>query len=236
MNPLPIILFFIIAIILYVFYVNVISDPTSADLVTMHNAKNEKVIPSTSLPGSKSSNDYTWSFWIYVNNWNWQYGKEKVLLVRKSSDDVFCPKLSLAENTNNLKVEVGTFNPEGSAADTKTSKCNVKNIPLQKWTHILMTTNTRSIDVYLDGKLVRTCLLSSPPKIAADAPIKLCPENGFSGYMSKVRYYARTLNPREVYSIYKEGYGSAFGSSLFNTLQFKMSVSKDNEEIGAIKF
>ena len=47
----------------------------------------------------------TRSFWIYVNNWNWQYGKEKVLLVRKSSDDTG-PKISLAENTN-LKVEVG---------------------------------------------------------------------------------------------------------------------------------
>ena len=54
--------------------------------------------------------------------------------------------------------------------------------------------------------------------------------------MSKVRYYSRTLNPREVYGIYKQGYGSSFGSSLFNSLQFKMSVSKDNEEIGAIKF
>ena len=68
------------------------------------------------------------------------------------------------------------------------------------------TTNNNTLDTYLDGKLVRTCVLTGTPKMDNKMPVFLTPNNGFSGYTSKFRFYARTLNPREVFDIYKEGY------------------------------
>ena len=124
--------------------------------------------------------------------------------------------LQLAVFKNRFKKDPGTL-----------SHCKISNVPIQKWTHILFTTNNKTLDTYLDGKLVRTCVLSGVPKMDKKAPLFLTPgkegAKGFSGYTSKLRYYSRTLNPREVYDVYKEGYSD---NPLGNLLgKYKMKVA-----------
>ena len=64
----------------------------------------------------------------------------------------YTPKVSLGEYENNLSsVNVN------SAGGTKVHDCVVSNIPLQKWLNVIISVYGRSLDMYLDGKLVRTC-------------------------------------------------------------------------------
>jgi hypothetical protein len=126
---------------------------------------------------------------------------------------------------------MATYPNSGEVTTAQIHNCTVKNIPLQKWTHLLVSTAGRSLDVYIDGKLVKTCLLPGVAKMDPTAPLQLCADGGFSGFTSRLRYYSRSLNPREVYEIYKEGYSSSWFGEALNRYKLSVAFSKDNNEI-----
>jgi len=78
-------------------------------------------------------------------------------------------------------------------------------------------------------------------KIEGKTNINICPPNtangeaGFAGFIAKVRYYSRALNPREVYELYREGYSGSLLGNLFNKYKLRFSYIKDNEEVGSLE-
>ena len=45
----------------------------------MHNGKQMRVFPADKLPAGAGTNDFTYSFWFYVNSWSYNYGKNKII-------------------------------------------------------------------------------------------------------------------------------------------------------------
>lgn len=241
MNLKNILLGVVVILILYATYSYFFKDHTSVDLVGLHNAKKKLRIEATSLPGNYGSPNYTFSIWIFINSWNYQYGEEKIVLFRGKDEETAeqSPKVTLDSNTNNLKIETLTYPSSdnasigGKVVGTKNT-CSVSNIPIQKWVHILFTTNNNTLDTYLDGKLVKTCVMKGVPKMSQTAPLFLTPGGGFSGYTSRLRYFARTINPREAYEIYKDGYSDSLFGGLLNKYKLKLSFLKGSEEVSSI--
>lgn len=227
-----VLLWVIVILVLYLTYYYFFRDTSVADLVGMHNARVAQVIAPEKLPGGAGTLDFTFSIWIYVNNWNYSYGKRKMILRRTNTKNEVCPQLSLAATTNDLEILLSTYSGSEASSSNEAS-CGVKNIPLQKWVHVLMTTQGRTLDVYIDGKLVKTCMLGGVAKMDPTAPLQLCPEGGFSGFTSKLRYYARSVNPREAYEIYREGFSDSWGGELVNRYKVKLSFFKDNNEVNS---
>lgn len=230
-----ILLWVIVVLVIYCVYYFYFRDTTTVNLATMHNARVSKVIAAEKLPGAAGTNDFTYSMWIYVNNWNYQYGKRKIILRRSNKANEVCPMISLGATTNDLECTLATYSGSDSSASLEDT-CPVKNIPLQKWVNIILTTQTRSVDVYIDGKLVKTCLLQGVSKLDSSADVQLCPEGGFSGFVAKLRYYARSINPREAYDIYREGYSDSWGSELANKYKVKLSFFHENNEVNSLSF
>jgi hypothetical protein len=77
--------------------VEVLSDVTSAN--------NNKSISSSSIPNSSFSNEYSISFWINITDFNYNYGREKVIL-RRGDKGSGNPEIVLAAKTNDLIVRV----------------------------------------------------------------------------------------------------------------------------------
>jgi hypothetical protein len=238
MNLKNILLGVIVVLILYATYSYFFNDHTSVDLVGLHNAKKNLRIEATSLPGNYGSVDYTFSIWIYINSWNYQYGEEKIILFRgknvDNTDVKGSPKVTLDSNTNNLKIETLTYSTSDKTDPGVLNACSIPNIPIQKWVNILFTTNNKTMDAYLDGKLVKTCVLKGVPKMDKSAPLFLTPKGGFSGYTSRLKYLARTINPREAYEIYKDGYSDSLLGGILNKYKIKLSFLKGSEEISSL--
>tara|TARA_B100000963_G_scaffold361988_1_gene401693 strand:+ start:19826 stop:20566 length:741 start_codon:yes stop_codon:yes gene_type:complete len=234
-----------ILVILIVLYRYFFTDPTVTSLLKLGSAKEMVNKPSTTLSGNAEATDFTYSVWIYVKDWNYKLGKDKSIIKRISNNGDLCPEIKLDKNTNDLHVNLQVFTDVAGSNTRRNSKlseaCRVTNIPLQKWTHITITTNNRALDTYIDGKLVKTCLLEGPPKVDGTASVRICDKspgdskNGFDGYVAKARYYSRTLNPREIYEIYKEGFSQSFFGTLFNRYKLRFSYIKDNQEVGSLE-
>ena len=90
--------------------------------------------------------------------------------------------------------------------------------------------NGRSLDVYLDGKLVRTCVLPGVAKVDPKADIYLTPNGGFDGFTSKFQFIADSVNPQQAYNIYNEGYGGGGLGGMMDKYKVKVSYLVDNKE------
>ena len=227
----------VVVIIVYIFYTTVFADKTKSNLVGLHNAlDNQKDIPYGKLKGS-GSNDYTYSFWIYINDFNEFYGEKKMILERSKNENgkiTYYPRIYLGENQNDIHIQISQqLAPNNPVTN---HEIVINSIPLQKWNHIIMTKSGNTIDIFIDGKLVKTSIM---PKVAQkpdpEEPITLNKANdsnnkGFAGYLSKVNYYSTPMNTREAYQLYKEGYGGGFLGSFFNRFKLKFAFMQDNQE------
>ena len=238
MNFKQILLGVIIVIILYLIYTYVFKDSTSNTLYSGGNAKNQVKIEASSLPGNKASVNFTYSIWIYVDNWQYRYGANKVIYSRKAGN-VVSPEVALGAATNDLLINMSTMDATGGGVTS--TPWTISNIPIQKWCNIIISTNNRAIDTYVDGKLVNTHVLAGVLSTIGAAPVMVSPQQdngelgGFSGQTSKFRYIARTVSPREAYEIYREGPGGSWLSDLLNQYKMKLSFLKGNEEINSFE-
>ena len=79
------------------------------------------------------------------------------------------------------------------------------------------------MDLYLDGKLVRTCLLPGVPQIS-NTDVQITPSGGFNGWTSKFQYFPSSLNPQDAWNIYIQGYGGNMFSNLIKSYQVQFSI------------
>lgn len=82
MNFQTIILGVIVIVILYLVWKYVFSDTTNQSLSMGGSAKTRHLILANTLPGNPTSVDFTFSVWIYVDNWQYKYSKPKVIFRR----------------------------------------------------------------------------------------------------------------------------------------------------------
>jgi hypothetical protein len=192
----------------------------SKTLSNMTDATTMVTIPSTSLPNSGNMN-YAYSIWIYVNDWSYLYGKEKIIFLRGTVGSAFMPSLTLDPTENTLRITVTT--------DDEPLDCYVPNIPLQQWVNLIVTLNNKSLDSYVNGKLVKTCVLSSLPKIDPNASVYLTPAGGFSGYTSRFQYWSSYMSPQQAWNIYKRGPGGNMFSNLINQYKIQFNFIKGSD-------
>jgi hypothetical protein len=201
----------------------------SNKLTGLKDAKVVTRIAANTLSSNNSSN-YAYSAWFYIDDWSYRYGEPKIILGRLDSDLEPSPSIVLGAIENNLKIQTTVYSSANSTGGS-THTCNVDNVPIQKWVNVIVSLYGRTLDVYLDGKLVRTCVLPGVAKIANNAPVYITPLGGFSGYTSNVQYYGDSLNPQEAYNIYRSGYG---GSGFDFPYSIKLEVLKDGQEQGSL--
>jgi hypothetical protein len=274
------------------------------------------VIPGTKLLPSKYGMEYSLSFWINIDNWNYNFGKVKHIMHKGSEDISSCnPGIFLHPTKNQLIVRVDTTETastykvyknrnlrEGSTIKSSVDvreqdcknecstdetcnsftldhlanqctffkndvvvdddkvfttqesvntyskqksmnpkyygehelnslmPCDIVDLPLQRWNHIVVVLWNRNLDVYLNGKLARSCALKSVPQIN-NGSLYLFKDGGFSGDLANLRYYNRAINTDEVYSIYKKGPETAnMIRKLLPNISFKLSAEAGTEE------
>lgn len=175
----------------------------SADLLpTVHDAKTKADIPAADVKFSEDT-AYGIQFWMYIQDWNHRFGQEKTVLRRTSSTNVaqVSPEITLGATDNSLNVKVALFGG-GNVPDTHT--CTVENVPLQKWFAVSMTVFDRNLEVYINGRLVKSCVLPAVPR-PVPGNLLVSPDGGFSGQMCTLHTYAGALTPEDTKAFFMQG-------------------------------
>ena len=83
-------------------------------------------------------------------------------------------------------------------------ECDLVNIPVQRWVHIVITLNNKTLDVYLNGKLSRSCTLEEVPKIGK-GDVFINQDGGYNGELSDLLYVNQCISVTEIYNLYLSG-------------------------------
>ena len=195
---------------------------SSGDLLpSLQDSTKETIIAGKDMPlSSDKQGGYGMQWWMFVNDWNYGYGKDKGVLMRAdaTNKNISNPNITLHPTKNTLKFSISVFpETEGGSSTTQPGSttgssastddvyiCEVNDIPLQTWFSVSMSVFSRNLDVYIDGKLVKSCFLSGIPKPAI-GDIILSQNGGFSGYMCNFNYYARMLTPGDASNFFSTG-------------------------------
>ena len=84
--------------------------------------------------------------------------------------------------------------------------CDIKEVPLQKWVNITIISSGRILDVYMDGKLSRSCVLDNVVQVPiGDLELRLGEYGAFGGRYASVQMWNQQLTPDVIYGIYQMG-------------------------------
>jgi hypothetical protein len=138
-----------------------------------------------------------------------------------------CPSVTLGEIENNIYVSLACFpgidqKPTTPGGTTVIKTCSVANIPIQKWVNLTISVYGRTLDIYIDGKLVKTCLLPGVANINNNADIYVTPGGGFDGWTTKFQYFPSPINPQDAWNIYAKGFSSWL--SMFSGYKVQLSL------------
>ena len=251
MSPLTIVITIIVLVLIIMLIRYIFNDQNT--LQNLQNGQTASTIDATSLATNGSSvpaSNFAYSIWFYVNDWNYRYGEPKVIFGRMGATSNSttqtssvpgvngldpCPAVVLGAIENNLAITLGCYpgvneEPTTPGGNTVTHTCGVANIPIQKWVNLVLSVYGRTMDIYIDGKLVRTCVLPGVAKIDTNAPIYVTPNGGFSGWTAKFQYWSDSCDPQKAWNIYEAGYGASMLSSIFGKYSVKVSLMDGNTE------
>ena len=199
--------------------VSILGSPTVPDQAPLPlDGKTATTLPAANAPITQGA-DNGMQFWMYIKDWDYQFGKKKSIVYRKDSTNAAYrnPDISLHETDNSLNVTVsiypgtagggassspGASNDAGANGDSYT--CTVENVPLQTWFAVSVTVFQRNLDVYINGKLVKSCVLPGVPRPAA-GDIIVGGGGGFSGSVCNVHAYPNMLGPSDAAAFFAAG-------------------------------
>jgi hypothetical protein len=200
----------------------------------MQKGSVKTTLPATTLPPNNNPSNFSISLWFYVTNWACSQTSPKSLFNIKGSDGTSSNfNIKLGACNNDLDVQT-RYNKTSSTTDLAT--CHVSNIPIQRWVCLIVSIYGRTLDIYLDGKLVRTCVLPSVSIALANQNSLTNIEigGGFDGFVTSIKYKAQPVNPQEAWNTYTDGYGGSMLQDILNKYKLKLSFLVDDVEKQAI--
>ena len=196
-----------------------ITSASSVDQAPMAvDGKSATIIPAANVP-LNSGSDYGIQFWMYIKDWNYRFGEAKSVVMRTDPTNPMTanPNISLHPTETSLDINVSIFgnsstssgasNPapaNGAGATGDNFTVTVENVPLQSWFAVSVTCFQRNIDVYINGKLVRSAVL---PGVARPAvgDITIGANGGFSGSVCTLKTIGNMLSPADAAAFYAAG-------------------------------
>jgi hypothetical protein len=213
---------------------------TSQKIITTPIDGNSTDKPLYPIPPIYEGGEYSVSFWLYITAFKDQVGRNKhILEIRGANQSTLLVGLGAFKNKLMVKVHTASEGTRGTSLtipdvrklfkdtqvpsgllDEQTDLCDLPEVDLQRWVQISVVLNGRTVDVYSDGKLARSCVLPSFYKVdPKGVQMKLLDFDGFDGYLSDVSCYNYALNPDQVYRIYMSGPSDGAGSSFLDWLK-----------------
>jgi hypothetical protein len=213
----------------YLFGVATVTDTVLLSKKQAADTKSRKVINADKAPGIYDGGEFSVSTWIYINNWSYRNGFNKHIMSINGNSSFDTIRIYLGATQPKLHVRVhskssnsSTSEGENLSKDSRASVfteqktgsgmldspavCDLPEVDLQRWIHLTVAVNGRTVDVYLDGKLARSCVLPDYYKVDGGGyEFVLMDYEGFGGYIQSTMLSSAALPPDVVYKLYMAG-------------------------------
>jgi hypothetical protein len=173
----------------------------------------------TKMASGVSGTNTSLQFWMYIKDWDYKFGSKKrvIDISNPAKPSVMTPGVSLHPTDNSLDIDVPVYSSKSSLATSNTGSgevqtVTVENVPLQSWFAVSVTIFQRNVDVYINGRLVKSAILAGIPKPAA-GDITIGGGGGFSGSVCTVHATSSQITPPDAAAFYAAGTACAGAGS-----------------------
>ena len=227
MNSKLVLAVIVILLLLYVIFKALTTTYTT--LGTMQKWSNKTTLQSSNLPSTFKANSAI-SIWFYIKKW--VNGANVVQFTNSTvaaADGNIIFRVLFKDNSNTIRIF-----PKSGVSDSQFD-CEISDFPLQKWVNLIISFNGSAMDVYVDGKLMKSCVVNTGSRIQETQSIVLGDDSesvksNDVGFITNVKLKAAPIAPQEAWDIYSQGFGGSPWSDILNKYKVKLSFIVDNQE------
>ena len=174
-------------------------DPENKSSITILRSENEK-----------DGIEFTWSVWLYLNgfqdgtSYHHVFNKGNVATSVSTSEypgtntPNNAPGLYINPNYDGFRVIMNSF------ANPYQEVIEVTDLPMSKWINIVIRVQDKNCDIYVNGRLVKRRIMTEVVKQNYD-DVHVSMNGGFSGYLSNLTYYNRSISITQIQDIISVG-------------------------------
>ena len=221
MNYTLVILGVILLIVIYILY-KVITEKGKVVSKKVDLSESNSPVSYSDLNSPKAAR-FCFSVWAYVES----FTDAPMTLVEVDTSTTPTPFFKLdVSGGPTLKYTVLTD------GDGPVEKEIMPNFPLQKWVCIMVSFDNKVVDLYIDGKLVRSQQLdNSPTATNKDHVIKFPKDSNNKGYLAKFERLTSPMDPATAWNKYMEGNGGNYFSRLLSQYGASLTLKKDDLDL-----
>ena len=198
-------------------------------LLTDYSKLNPKAIDPSNPSNVKYEYNYALSMWIYIDSNNKIDGSGNIgdlNSYKKIFDYGGKPAIYYDPFHNTMSIlEVSSFD---KASPDVTHIYEEKNVKLQKWNHVIFNYNAGTLDIFYNGKLVK----SQPnvtPYMELDS-LSVGSVNGLNGAICNVTYFDKVLTIQKINYLYESLKNSTPPTSMITASIMNMDANQTGEE------
>lgn len=185
---IKLLLFLLIAYLSIVFYIKVWLQDRQVVFEGVEDSRITKVVNGKHLRLNNHKNGYgvSLSFWLYVADWDHNFNLEKNIFQKDGL------RMYFGSSSNDLVLETKVYNSD------RIEKVIYRDIPIQKWLHITVIVDNRTLDLWVNDKLYSSKTLTNIPKIDDNQQLEINANGGFGGYISRFYTYDHILSKKYI--------------------------------------
>lgn len=147
---------------------------------------------SEMFPQGTNAHEWTMSLFIYVKDWRYRYGVHKQVFSKGNADKA-SPSLYLSPTTNDVVFSIYTDKE-------RFQEFWVRDIDLRRWCHLGISMQTHKVDIYYQGRLVSSNVLTALPKLN-QTNMTIGDDGGFSGLVAHIHYNPNYSTPKQMWNL-----------------------------------
>ena len=159
-----------------------------------------------------TNGEMSMSVFVKVNNWyenfdSWKHILHKGTEISTETNKTFkslryqSPGLWFHPKINNLRFVLSVYND----FKFKHKYCDISNIPIGKYFHIVFTIEGNTLSIFINKKLVKTCVFEGIP-ILTEGDIYVNYGVTYNGYIKNLQFFDRVLPVKDIENLYSKYY------------------------------
>jgi len=220
MNYTLVILGIVLLLVIYILY-KVLDEKSRRVASKMDlNVTNQTVAVANT--GKADSARYYISTWIYVNNLADIASGTPIYKLENSSTKYL--ELSLTSSAV-LQYKILDANSQVQ------SYTIMSNFPLQKWMNVIVSVDNNIVDLYIDGKLIRSHKVEKGIQQMGKTGTNIIFGSPIDAYLAKMERQPNAMDPTNAWNKYMEGNGGNYFSKMFANYGGNFTITKDDLDV-----
>ena len=174
-----------------------------------HDASTYLKVDSSKIPSSIVGSNFSLGMWILINRFptdiSYVFSRGNIDINNKLGS----PSIMIYQNRLLIRMATSDSNnmaPATSSCSDENDTCLIlDDLPLGRFFHIFTNINRNVIELYFNGKLINSTIITKELKNDTSYPLHISPFRGFDGFITKLTYFSGFLPPKDIFNRYLKG-------------------------------